>query len=252
MISITEAFEQFLADTDGGSPSRSSADRSILDAFRDFLNIVGYRGAAFLDWSSKPKEYDASKPFCDTDPPKHINVLLLALFVNEAAPKHLKGDEAALAACESVITRLVAWLVAKGHWNAATADEVASPLVRGLVSDMCARNAFGRALHQHVENHPAEPPSDLSKGDLYDGKFIICKVEPGKLYLDFVGGPLDHVSVDHSYEDAEGLGPEWQTDVVLTLPRAVTDKARRDWTFVMRIARICGEWAILRMENVDE
>jgi len=227
MVTISEAFERFLADTGGGSPSRLSAGRSILDAFRHFLNEVGYHSVAFFDFSIKPKEYDTSKPFCDTYAPEHIDGLLLSVFVNEAAPQRLKGDEAALAACESVITRLVAWLVAKGHWDAVKAGGLASPLVRGLVSDLCARNAFGRALYQHVENHPAEPPIDLSNEDLYAGKFIICKVEPGRLYLDFVGGLLDHVSVDWIDEDAGGLGPELQTDVVLTVPRAVTDKARR-------------------------
>ena len=251
-MTIREAFERFLAEKGTGDPGSASSPSSIIRLFADFLNEVGYLSFALEDWSFPTKRLDTSRPFCDVYGPEHIDALTLSVFVNDSVRRRLEGDEPALTACRDVMTDLVAWFVESGFWDGAKAGELASPLVRCLVSDLCARHAFCRILYDYVDKHPVDAPEALADHDHFDGKFIILKVEPGKLYLDFVGGPLSHASVDWSFMDARDPAPELQTDVVLTLPREITDKARRGWNLIMRTARVQGRWRIIEVQNVDE
>lgn len=252
MVTVSEALERFLSETESGDPRSTSSPASTIRLFTDFLNEFGYIGMVFQDWSIPDKRLDTSRPFCDTCGPADIDTMIFSMFVNGSVRKECKGDEAALAACQAVMANLVAWFVENGFWDAARLGELASPLVRSLTSDLCTRQAFCRVLYDHVKTHPVDEPEGLAHEDQRNGTFIIFKVVPGKLYLDFMGSGLCHVSVDWSYVDAQQPAPEPHTDVVLTLPREVTDKARRGWNLVMRVVRVQGEWRITKMQNIDE
>jgi hypothetical protein len=72
-------------------------------------------------------------------------------------------------------------------------------------------------------------PDDLPDDDYVDEEFMIRSVEPGKLSLE----PL-----------LEG------EDIVLTLPKALTAKARAGWSVNLELARVRGKWCVLGVGNV--
>ena len=65
----------------------------------------------------------------------------------------------------------------------------------------------------------------MSDEDWYDDQFTITRIETGKLHL------------------------EGDEDIVLSLPRTITKKARVGWSITMEIARVRGKWRILGVGN---
>ena len=86
------------------------------------------------------------------------------------------------------------------------------------------------ALQEYVETHRADDvETDLDGDDYLNDQFTIKKVGPGKVVFD---GLID--------------GEE---DIVISLPKSVTTKAKAGWSVTMEIARIKGKWHILGVGN---
>ena len=134
-------------------------------------------------------------------------------------------------ACGPVMEKLATWLLEKEHWN-----EEAMQYYRDLVGDdvggdLVGCDEFTRALHEYVETHQADDvEDDLDDDDYYDDQLTIKKVEAGKIVFDAL---LD--------------GEE---DMVISLPKSVTSKAKVGWSVTMEVARIKGKWSILGIGNV--
>ncbi len=96
--------------------------------------------------------------------------------------------------------------------------------------DLVGCEEFTRALHDHVANHLPEDEPDFDDDDYFNDQFTINKVGPGKVVFE---GLLD--------------GEE---DIVISLPKSVTSKAKAGWSVTMEVARIKGKWRILGVGNV--
>ena len=74
------------------------------------------------------------------------------------------------------------------------------------------------------------PADEVDDDDYFNDQLTIKKVEPGMIVFD--------ASLD---------GEE---DIVISLPKSVTSKAKAGWSVTMEIARIKGKWGILGIGNV--
>ena len=128
--------------------------------------------------------------------------------------------------------KLTTWLLDKEHW-----DEEAMRYYRELVGDVPGGDLVGcdeltTALLEYVEAHPVEEEAAEvdDDDDYYDDQLTIKKVEAVKIIFDpFLDG---------------------EEDIVISLPKSVTGKAKAGWSVTMEIARIKGKWRILGVGNV--
>ena len=144
------------------------------------------------------------------------------------AVRYGPGTKGFLRAVGPVMEKLATWLVQKGLWM--SKDHA---WYRELVGEQPGHHLVGceefvRLLWQHAETHPVRAPDDLPDEDYLDEEFMIRSVEPGKLSLETL------------------LGGE---DIVLTLPKALTAKARAGWSVNLELARLRGKWRILSVGN---
>ena len=97
--------------------------------------------------------------------------------------------------------------------------------------DLVGCDEFSSVLQDYVEAHQADDvEDDLDMDDYFNDQFTIKKVGPGKVVFEAL---LD-----------------CEEDIVISLPKSVTSKAKAGWSVTMEIARIKGKWRILGVGNV--
>ena len=130
--------------------------------------------------------------------------------------------------------KLAAWLREQEHW-----DEDAMRYYRERVGDnaggdLVGCDEFTTALHEYVAAHPVDDEvadlDDLDDDDYSNDQLTIKAVESGKIVFDTL---LDDVE-----------------DIVISLPKSVTRKAKAGWSVTMEVARVKGKWGILGVGNV--
>ena len=90
-------------------------------------------------------------------------------------------------------------------------------------------------IASHILTYPLGVSSrkrarDLDEDDYFNDQFTIKKVKPGKVVF-------------------EGL-LEGEEDIVISLPKSVTSKAKAGSSMTIQMARIKGKWGILGVGNV--
>ena len=137
-------------------------------------------------------------------------------------------------ACGPVTEKLASWLLERDHW-----DEETMRCYRELVGDKAGTDLvrcdeFTTALHEYVDAHPVDDDvddlDDLDDDDYSNDQLTIKAVESGKIVFDTF---LDDVE-----------------DIVISLPKSVTRKAKAGWSVTMEVVRIRGKWRILGVGNV--
>jgi hypothetical protein len=226
---ITEALQRFVAEIGAGNPGSAASPAAVIRVFEHYLNGWAHEDLKPCERQRFEQEYAANRRFCDIFDagriqPHHLNAML-----GHFAVRHGPGTKGFLRAVGPVMEKLATWLVQKGFW---TVKDYA--WYRELVGEkpghqLVGCDEFVRLLWQHAETHPVDAPDDLPDGDYLDEEFMIRSVESGKLSLETL------------------LGDE---DVVLTLPRALTAKARAGWSVNLELARVRGTWRVLGVGNV--
>ncbi len=230
MITIRNALRQFLAETGEGNPRSMSSPAMIIDLFGKYLDDYGHEDLNQFERARFDKEWREDNRLCDIFGPDRIQPFHINFFLSTFVIRKVMGTKGFLKACGPVMEKLAKWLHSQGHW---TDEDMA--YFRDLVGGKAGANlvdcdAFGRALWEYVENHPVDAPDDLDEDDYLDDQFTIKDVEPGKLIFE---GLLDG-----------------DDDIVISLPKSVTSKARAGWSVTMELARIKDKWRILGVGNV--
>jgi len=249
MPTVSEALGQFLAETGAGDSNSPVSASSIVKLFRECYEEWGWMGFDPFHPAGDQIKPGRDLPVSDRFPVELINPLFILLFVNDNLVREFESDHASAEAGREVVANLVAWLVKKGYWDAERRGDLCSPVAAQLCADLCGKMAFARALYAYTRGHPVRCPAKPLGGDRYEGRFLICKVEPGKLHLHYCGDMSIHRHVSTDWESVDYA--RLDVDAVLDLPCDITDKAQRGWEFDMRIARIDGRWRVVEMEQFD-
>ena len=230
MTTIRDALSQFLDDTDEGNRRSMSSPFMVIDLFRNSLDEYGHEDLNEFERQRFDEEWSEDNRFCDIFGPDHIQPFHINHFLRTFVIRNVMGTKGFRKACGPVMKKLASWLLEKKHW-----DEDAMRYYRELVGDDAGGDLVGcdeltTALLEYVEVHPADNEvADLDHDDYYDDQLTIKKVEAAKIVFD---GFLD--------------GEE---DIVISLPKSVTSKAKAGWSVTMEIARMKGKWRILGIGN---
>ena len=230
MTTIRDALSQFLDDTDEGNRRSMSSPFMVIDLFRNSLDEYGHEDLNEFERQRFDEEWSEDNRFCDIFGPDHIQPFHINHFLRTFVIRNVMGTKGFRKACGPVMKKLASWLLEKKHW-----DEDAMRYSRELVGDDAGGDLVGcdeltTALLEYVEVHPADNEvADLDHDDYYDDQLTIKKVEAAKIVFD---GFLD--------------GEE---DIVISLPKSVTSKAKAGWSVTMEIARMKGKWRILGIGN---
>ena len=230
MTTIRDALKKFLSETGEGNRRSMSSPFMIIDLFGKYLDGYGHEDLNEFERARFDKEWGEDNRFCDIFGPDHIQPFHINFFLSTFVIRKVMGTKGFLKACGPVMEKLAAWLLAQGYW-----DEKAMRYYRELVGDdaggdLVGCEEFTQTLHDYVESHPVDEAGTHAYDDYFDDQFTIKKVKPGKMILD---GLLD--------------GDE---DIVISLPKSVTGKARVGWSVTMEAARIKSRWRILGVGNV--
>ncbi len=231
MPTIRDTLKRFLAETGQGSPRSMSSPASIIELFGTYLDGYGHEDLNEFDLARFEKEHDQGQQFCEIFGPDHIQPFHINFFLSFFVIRKVMGSKGFLKACGPVMEKLATWLLEQRYW---TSDDMAE--FRDLVgekagADLGDCDALGRALLDHMENHPVDVhPNDVADEDYLEDQFTIQKVEAGKLHFDSL------------LEEGEGIA--------LSLPRSVTAKARTGWSVTLELARLRGKWRILGVGSV--
>ncbi len=230
MTTIRSTLSQFLAETGEGNPGSMSSPAMVIDSFGKYLDDYGHEDLNEFERARFDKEWAEDNRFCDIFVPDHIQPFHIKSFLSTFVIRKVMGTKGFRKACGPVMEKLASWLLEKGHW-----DEDAMTYYRDLVGDdaggdLVGCDEFTNALHEYVEKHPVrDDETDFDDDDHYNDQLTIKKVEAGRLVFD---GLLD--------------GEE---DIVISLPKSVTGKAKAGWSVTMEIARIKDKWRILGVGN---
>ena len=176
-------------------------------------------------------EWGEDNRFCDIFGPDHIEPFHINSFLSTSVIRKVVGTKGFRKACGSVMENLASWLLKKEHWNEEAMRYFRELVGRHAGGDLAGCDEFAQALHEYVENHRADDfERDLDEDDYFNDQFTIKKVKPGKVVFE---GLLD--------------GEE---DIVISLPKSVTSKAKAGWSVTIQMARIKGKWGILGVGNV--
>ena len=229
MDTIAVALAQFLAETGAGNPRSTGSPTAVIELFQEYLNGWAHEDLTLCERQRFEQEYSENRRFCDIFDagriqPHHLNAML-----GHFAVRHGPGTKGFLRVVGPVMEKLATWLVQKGFW---AAKEHA--WYRELVGEQPGQQLVGcdefvRLLWQHAETHSAHAPDDLPDEDCVDEEFMIRSVSSGKLHLETL------------------LGGD---EIVLTLPKALTAKARAGWSVNLELARLHGKWRVLGVGNV--
>ncbi len=231
MTTIRDALSGFLSETGEGNRRSMSSPFMVIDLFGKYLDEYGHEDLNEFERQRFDSEWREDNRFCDIFGPDHIEPFHINSFLSTFVIRKVMGTKGFRKACGPVMEKLASWLVEKEHW-----DEEAMRYYRELVGDDAGGDLVGcdelaSALQEYVEAHPVEDElADLDDDDYYDDQLTIKRVGSGKLVFD---GLID--------------GEE---DIVISLPKSVTTKAKAGWSVTMEVARIKGKWGILGVGNV--
>ena len=203
----------------------------VIELFGKYLDEYGHEDLNEFERQRFDKELGEDNRFCDIFSPDHIQPFHIKHFLSTFVIRKVMGTKGFRKACGPVMEKLASWLLEKEHWN-----EEAMQYYRELVGDdaggdLVGCDDFTRALHEYAETHPVhEDEADFDDDDYYDDQLTIKKVEAGKIVFD-------------AFLDDE-------EDIVISLPKSVTGKAKAGWSVTMEIARVKGKWRILGVGNV--
>lgn len=229
MQTISKILQQFLDEVGRGNPRSAASPVAVIELFEEYLNGWAHEDLTVCERRRFDEEYSDNKRFCDIFDagriqPHHLNAML-----GNFAVRHGPGTKGFLRAVGPVMEKLAAWLVHKDFW---VAKDYAwyRELVGGKPShQLVGCDEFVQLLWEHAETRPACAPDDLPEGEYMNEEFIIRSVHPGKLQLETL------------LECKE---------IMLTLPKALTAKARDDWSVNLELARFRGKWRVLGVGNV--
>ncbi len=231
MITIRGALRQFLAETGEGNPRSMSSPAMIIDLFRKYLDDYGHEDLNQFEQSRYDREWSEDNRLCDIFDPDRIQPFHINSFLSTFVIRKVMGTKGFLKACGPVMEKLAAWLLKQGYW-----DQEAMQYYRELVgndagADLVGCDEFAQTLHDYVANHPVQKDNtDFDDDDYFEDHFTIKNVKPGKLILNAL---LDS-----------------DRDITISLPKAVTSRARTGWSVMMELARIKGKWRVLGVGNV--
>ena len=231
MTSIRDALSEFLAEAGEGKRRSMSPPSRVIDLFGTYLDNYGYEGLNAFERMRLDKESDDDTQFSDFFDPGHIQPFHINSFLNTFVIRKFMGTKGFLKACGPVMKKLASWLFEKGHW-----DEDAMRYYREIAGDNATVDLVGcdeltRALVGYVDSHPVDDEvGDLGDDDYHDDQLTIKKVESRKIFFDAI--------------------LESEEDIVISLPKSVTCKAKEGWSVTMEVARIEGNWRILGLGNV--
>ncbi len=231
MTTIRDTLSQFLAETGEGNRRSMSSPFMVIDLFSQYLDDYGHEDLNEFEQQRFDKEWSDDNRFCDIFGPDHIQPFHINHFLSTFVIRKVMGTKGFLKACGPVMEKLASWLLEKEHW-----DENAMRYYRELVGDdaggeLVGCNELTTALLEFVEAHPVDNEvGDLGNDDYYNDQLTIKKVEAGRIVFD-------------AFFDGE-------EDIVISLPKSVTGKAKAGWSVTMEIAHIKGKWRILGVGNV--
>ena len=231
MTTIRDALSQFLSETDEGNRRSMSSPFMVIDLFSKCIDEYGHEDLNEFEQQRFDKEWSEDNRFCDIFSPEHVQPFHINHFLRTFVIRKVMGTKGFRNACGPVMKKRASWLLEKGHW-----DEEAMRYYRELVGndpggDLVGCDELTTALLEYVEAHPVEEEvAEVDDDDYYDDQLTIKKVEAAKLAFDpFLDG---------------------EEDIVISLPKSVTSKAKAGWSVTMEIARIKGKWRILGIGNV--
>ena len=203
----------------------------VIDLFRKSLDEYGHEDLNEFERQRFDEEWSEDNRFCDIFGPDHIQPFHINHFLRTFVIRKVMATKGFRKACGPVMKKLASWLLEKKHW-----DENAMRYYRELVGDNAGGDLVGcddltKALLDYVEAHSLGDEADeVDDDDYFNDQLTIKKVEPGMIVFD---GFL-----------------EGEEDVVISLPKSVTSKAKAGWSVTMEVARIQGKWRILGVGNV--
>ncbi len=230
MHTLAEALHRFLDETGRGNPRSSASPTAVIRLFQEYLNGWAHEDLNPCERQRFEREYAENRRFCDIFDASRMQPHHLNAMVSHFAVRNGPGTKGFLQAVGPVMEKLANWLVQESFWA-----EKDHRWYRELVGEKPGRELagcedFARLLWQHVECHHVAAPDDLADRDYLDDQFTIRKVEPGKLHLEAL--------------------LEGEDEIVLSLPKSVTAKARKGWSVTLELARVRGKWRILGVGNV--
>ncbi len=231
MTTIRDALSQFLAEAGEGNRRSMSSPFMVIDLFGKYLDEYGYENLNEFERQRFDSEWGEGNRFCDIFGSDHIQPFHINFFLSTFVIRKVMGTKGFRKACGPVMEKLASWLLEKEHW-----DDEAMRYYRELVGDdvggdLVGCDEFTRALLEYVEAHQADYiEDDFDEDNYFNDQFTIKDVRPGKMILEAL---LD--------------GEE---DIVISLPKSVTSKAKAGWSVTMEVARIKGKWGILGIGNV--
>lgn len=244
MATLSQAFNEFLRETSGSDQplDRAEVIRLLVKCLDDHQPLD-----LFPDIGGT-KARPPGQSFCDTFEPENVNPIFIQIFADHFLAKALNGDEPALQAGRATIAALMDWLEIKGYWSDCKVSFLRNPRIMALSREFSVRVEFLEKVSQYVCEHPVEVPNKPASDDYHIGSFVVCGVEPGKLYLGYVGylGPWGHASVEVDVGDGSGS----RTGIMLELPSTITQLAKPGFKLDLEIARVQGQWRILDADNI--
>ena len=231
MTTIRDALSQFLAETGEGNRRSMSSPFMVIDLFSKCIDEYGHEDLNEFEQQRFDKEWSDDNRFCDIFSPDHIQPYHINHFLSTFVIRKVMGTKGFRKACGPVMKKLTTWLLEKKHWDADAMRYYRELVGDNAGSDLVGCDELTSALHDYVEAHPVEEDvADVDDDDYYDDQLTIKKVEAVKIIFDpFLDG---------------------EEDIVISLPKSVTSKAKAGWSVTMEIARIKGKWCLLGIGNV--
>jgi hypothetical protein len=231
LTSIRDALSRFLADTGEGNRRSMSSPFMVIDLFGKYLDEYGHEDLNEFERARFDSEWAKDNRFCDIFGSDHIEPFHINTFLSTFVIRKVMGTKGLRKACGPVMEKLASWLLEKEHWEGETMRYYRELVGDGAGGDLADCDEFAGALNEYVEKHRADDvEDDLDEDNYFNDQFTIKKVVPGKVVFEAL---LD--------------GEE---DIVISLPKSVTSKAKSGWSVTMEVARIKGKWGILGVGNV--